>query len=161
MDIHNDMLNMLECVEYTHSYIFTVYNNKGDMFACVYKNACEVLHKVTTLGAHNGHTTVKMLPTRANMDYLMDNADMLISLGTRKDFECGAKWYKARWHLNRGYYNEVVVCKAMHGKLVTCKNACLTDCGDMVVDGVHYQLKYFNATVCHENRLANMLMRKV
>ena len=156
----NTMLNICECVEYTHSYIFTVYDNKGNMYACVYEDARAILREVTQLGTHKGHATVQMHPTREHMNMLMNNADMLVSLGSRSDFEAGAKWYKARWHLNRGYYNEVVVCKAMNGKLVKHKNACMTDCGDMVVDGHHYQLKYFNATVCHENRLVNMLKRK-
>lgn len=156
------LLDMLECVEFTHSYIFTVYDNKGNMFACVYDNAMDVLRNSTYVYVNkNGKVQVKMDTHRDTMDYIKENADYVVSLGTRKEFERYAKQYKNHWGFNRGYYNEIVVCKAFNGKLNKAKNAKLTDCGDMVADGKHYQLKLYNATVCHENRLVNMMKRKM
>lgn len=154
------LLDMLNCVEYTHSYIFTVYDNKGNMYACVYDNASDVLSKTTYLYSYKGSLRVKMDNHRTTMDYIKDNADAVIPLGTRKDFERYALQYKNRWGFNRGYYNEILVCKVMQGKLNKHKNASLNTCGDMVVNGHHYQLKLYNATVCHENRLTNMLKHK-
>lgn len=155
------LLDMLECVEYTHSYIFTVYSKDSNMFACVYDDAREILREVTDLYEYNGKLRVRMDNHRDSMDNLMYKADRIIPLGTRKDFERYAKQYKNRWGFNRGYYNEIVIAKAMNGRLNKAKNAKLTDCGDMVVNGKHYQLKLYNATVCHENRLINMMKRKV
>lgn len=156
-----ELLNMLECVEYTHSYIFTVYDKQGNMWACIYKDATNVLNDITYVCEYNGTLRVKMDSHRATMDYIKANADTVISLGKRKDFERYALQYKNRWGFNRGYYNEIAVAKVLGGHLNKHKNASLNTCGDMVLNGTHYQLKLYNATVCHENRLINMLRRKV
>lgn len=154
------LLDMLECVEFTHSYIFTVYDKAGNMWACVYDNAMDILHNTTYIYTNkNGKVQVKMDTHRSSMDSIKASADEVISLGTRKDFERYAKQYKNRWGFNRGYYNEILIAKNLGGKLNKAKNAKLTDCGDMVLDGKHYQLKLYNATVCHENRLVNMMKR--
>jgi hypothetical protein len=58
--------------------------------------------------------------------------------------------------LNRGQIFENMVIKAWNGKPVGGKNAKFTDCGDMVVDGVHYQVKFNKATFTDEKTLHNL-----
>lgn len=155
-----NLLDMLYTVEFTHNYIFTVDVN-GTMYACIYANASDALRTVGELVTYNKVTRIRVKPTRANKNYLYANADEIVELESKKEFEKHAKTYRNRYRLNRGYYNEVIVAKRMGGRLVGRKNAPLNKSGDMICGGVHYQLKLYNATVCHEDRLINMLKGKI
>lgn len=57
-------------------------------------------------------------------------------------------------HLNRGYFCEKLVCDRLNCTPASSKkNARFDECGDVVMNGVQYQVKFENATLTNVNVL--------
>jgi hypothetical protein len=140
---------------YTHSYIFG-YALKGMVYAARVMDARDILPYIATLdraSSKNGGTyALKYKPNMDKIAIIMAHACEIRPI-------CSVDYMEqtfANSKLNRGQIFENMVIDSWHGVTVGGKNAKFTDCGDMVVDGVHYQVKFNKATFTDEKTLHNL-----
>lgn len=140
---------------YTHSYIFG-YAIKGMVYAARVMDARGILPYIASLdraSSKNGGTySLKYKPNMDKVAIIIANACEIRPICTVDYMEQTF----ANSKLNRGQIFEDMVIDAWHGHRVGGKSAKFTDCGDMVVDGIHYQIKYNKATFTDEKTLHNL-----
>lgn len=140
---------------YTHSYIFG-YALKGMVYAARVMDAREILPYIASLdraSSKNGGTySIKYKPNMDKIAVIMSKACEIRPICTVDYME----QMFANSKQNRGQIFEDMVIKAWNGKPVGGKNAKFTDCGDMVVDSIHYQVKFNKATFTDERTLHNL-----
>lgn len=140
---------------YTHSYIFG-YAIKGTVYAARVMDGSAILPYIASLdraSSKNGGTySIKYKPNMEKIAVIMAHACEIRPICTVDYMET----LFANSKLNRGQIFEDMVIKEWHGAPVGGKNAKFTDCGDMVVDGIHYQVKFNKATFTDERTLKNL-----
>lgn len=91
----------------------------------------------------------KLKPSLLPKERLVKRA---IYLMTIEEFETQCK----ASGLNRGYFCEELLCDRLNCQLASNRqNARFDECGDVVMDGVQYQVKFENATLTNVNVLHN------
>lgn len=148
------ILNRLAEVEFTHTYAFAIRDEKM-VKAVVVENADEVLPLVTycerNAESHGAVWGVRMLNSRATFETLKEYANAIIPLCTINEFE--NRLLERRENgikENRGNLFEVYFSEMTGGIMNENKSAKCTECGDVVVNGVHIQCKLWNATITTE-----------
>ena len=153
--VHAYLTTEYNRLAYTHNYIFG-YALKGMVYAARVMDAREILPYIATLdraSSKNGGTySIKYKPNMDKIAVIMSHAVEIRPICTVDYME----QMFANSKLNRGQIFEDMVIKAWNGKPVGGKNAKFTDCGDMVVDDVHYQVKFNKATFTDERTLHNL-----
>lgn len=104
----------------------------------------------TTESSHNGGYQKWMLkPSALPKEKLAKTA---VCLMTSKEFEARCKASGE----NRGYFCEMLVCEMLNCQPASDKrNARFDECGDVVMNGVQYQVKFQNATLTNVKVLHN------
>lgn len=140
---------------YTHSYIFG-YTVRGTVYAARVMDARDILPYIVSLdraSSKNGGTySIKYKPNAEKVAIINTAAAEIRPICTVDYMES----LFANSKQNRGQIFEDMVIKAWHGAPVGGKNAKFTDCGDMVADGIHYQIKFNKATFTDERTLKNL-----
>lgn len=140
---------------YTHSYIFG-YTVRGTVYAARVMDARDILPYIVSLdraSSKNGGTySIKYKPNAEKVAIINTAATEIRPICTVDYMEN----LFANSKQNRGQIFEDMVIKAWHGARVGGKNAKFTDCGDMVADGIHYQIKFNKATFIDERTLKNL-----
>ena len=140
---------------YTHHYIFG-YAIKGMVYAARVMDGNTILPYIASLdraSSKNGGTySIKYKPNMEKIAIIMAHAVEIRPICTVDYMEN----LFANSKLNRGQIFENMVIDAWGGAPVGGKNAKFTDCGDMVVDGIHYQVKFNKATFTDERTLKNL-----
>lgn len=140
---------------YTHSYIFG-YTVRGTVYAARVMDARDILPYIVSLdraSSKNGGTySIKYKPNAEKVAIINTAATEIRPICTVDYMEN----LFANSKQNRGQIFEDMVIKAWHGAPVGGKNAKFTDCGDMVADGIHYQIKFNKATFTDERTLKNL-----
>lgn len=153
--IHAYLTGEYNRLAYTHSYIFG-YTIKGTVYAARVMDGRSILPYIASLdraSSKNGGTySIKYKPN-------MDKIAVILSHACEVRPICTVDYMEqvfSNSKLNRGQIFEDMVITAWNGEQVGGKNAKFTECGDMVADGIHYQVKFNKATFTDERTLHNL-----
>lgn len=160
LEIKTAILNMLIAIEYTHTYAFIIRDN-GLVKACIVENADDVLPLVTICErnskSHGGVFGIRMWNSNTAFSIIKEYARETITMCSVSDFENGYKEAKENGYFgNRGNYAEDMFALITNGTQNDSKNAKCTECGDVIVNGEHIQVKLWNATVTTETTINNL-----
>lgn len=143
---------------FTPDYVFG-YTENGMVYAAMVENADGILPYVTTLdraSSKNGGTySLKYKPTKAITSILQAHASKVLTICSVEYLES----LNATSRQNRGQIFESLVAENLKAETPKAKNAKFTDCGDIIVNGRHYQVKYAKATFTDERTLRNLAAR--
>ena len=157
----NEAIKYHLCTEYnrlaaTHFYVYGIVKNGLVLAYTVTKSGAESLMSLATLdraSSKNGGTySIKFKPNKEQKAILEAIADEVKVVCTEDYLE--AEFASRRQ--NRGQIFEELVAKMMGGKQATKKNAKFTECGDIEVGGIQYQVKYNKATYTDERTLQRL-----
>lgn len=148
---------------YTETYAFCV-KVDGMVKVAIVEHADAILEKITycepNAESHGGYYGLRMLNTKETMLFILSMANQILEVGTTKEFEMGFEKYRANGNKgNRGDYFEDMFAEMMKGSKPEMRNACFTDCGDVIAKGVHYQCKLYNATFTTTQTIKKTLER--
>ena len=149
---------------YTPNYAFCV-KSRGRVTAVTIENLdYDTLIQITycepNAESHGGYYGLRMNSSKKVMNLLLEKGTPLFDLGSYKEFENGFANYRANGNKgNRGDYFEDLFADLAHGTKPGGKTACFTDCGDVVVNGVHYQCKLYNATFTTTSTIEKTMKR--
>lgn len=154
VDAYNNMAG-------THSYIFG-YVMAHMVYAAVVNEGAELLPYISSVdkaSEKNGGTyQLKYKPNKAQLATLIASADEIRPICSEEYLEnlyIESKAQPKHRH-NRGQLFEGLVQNAFGGKLSDKANAKFTDCGDININGVEYQIKYLKATFTDERTINNL-----
>jgi len=140
---------------YTANYVFG-YAESGMVYAAMVEDADEILPYVTCLdraSSKNGGTySLKYKPTKAIAAILRTYASKVFAV-------CSVEYLEnlnRENRQNRGQIFEAMVAEILGAETPKAKNAKFTDCGDIIVNNRHYQVKYAKATFTDERTLKNL-----
>ena len=140
---------------YTSNYVFG-YTENGMVYGAMVENADEILPYVTCLdraSSKNGGTySLKYKPTKAITAILRAHASKVFAVCSVEYLESLNKANRQ----NRGQIFEAMVAEILKAETPKAKNAKFTDCGDIIVNHRHYQVKYAKATFTDERTLKNL-----
>ena len=161
LEIKNAILNTLFAIEYTHTYAFIIRDN-GLVKACIVENADDVLPLVTICErnskSHGGVFGVRMWNSNTAFGIIKEYARETITMCSVAEFENEYRTAKENGYFgNRGNYAEDMFAFITGATQNTSKNAKCTECGDVVLNGEHIQVKLWNATVTTETTMNNLL----
>lgn len=138
------MLNRYTESAYTDKYIIGV-NYKGVIYATFHNSA--VLPLIVMSGkTENGLEKVRYRPNNKTRDMLLRTATKVLSICTEKELEALNKAVK----YNRGEIFEKLVFEKF-GQAWHKDSIPYTEAGDIEIDGIPYQIKYEQATICKES----------
>ena len=165
IEIKNHILNMLTAIEYTHTYAFIIRDN-GLVKACIVENADDVLPLVTICErnskSHGGIFGIRMWNSNTAFSIIKTYARETITMCSVAEFENGYKTAKENGYFgNRGNYAEDMITILTGATQNESKNAKCTECGDIVLNGEHIQVKLWNATVTTETTVNNLYKEKM
>lgn len=153
--IHNYLLSKYNAIAFTHTYIFGYVAN-GMVYGALVEDARPILPYITCLdcaSSKNGGTIqLKFKPNKAQIALIVENADEVRPICTTQFLEDAFRSCKQ----NRGQIFETLSANVFGGEQVTAKNAKFTDCGDIIVNGKHIQVKFQKATFTDERTLQNL-----
>ena len=152
------ILKSLSEVEFTHTYGFIIRDAKMVKLAIV-ENADEIMEFITVCEknakSHGAEYGVRMWNSNTAFKIIKSYAREIITLESVAKFESDYQTAKKNgYYGNRGNYGEDLAARVTGGIQNTSKNAKCTECGDMVLNGEHIQIKLWNATVTTESQVA-------
>lgn len=146
------LINGYNKLAYTHSYIFG-YIESGMIYGAIVDNGASLLQYITTLdraSSKNGGTyALKYKPNKAMLALIKSSASKIVPIMT----EALLEKIKSESNHNRGQIFEDEVAKVLKADKPTRQNAKFTECGDVIVNNIHYQVKYLKATFTDERTL--------
>ena len=163
-EVQKMLIKEYHSLAYTTNYGFCV-KTGGKVTAVIVENVdCEMLEQITycepQAESHGGYYGLRMLNSKATMNYLLDRASKTFEIGTYAEFEDGFAEYRANGNKgNRGDYFEDLFAEMVKGSKPESRTACFTDCGDVIANGVHYQCKLYNATFTTTQTIKKTLER--
>lgn len=148
------ILERLALVEYTKVYAFAIRDEKM-VKAVIVDNANEILSLVTycerNSSSHGAVWGVRMNNANETFATLKDYAREIIPMCSVKEFErVYAEKRASGYRGNRGNLFEDMFAELTNGTQNANKSAKCTECGDVVVNGEHIQVKFWNATITTE-----------
>ena len=154
MAIKNHILSLLSLVEFTHVYGFGIRDN-GLVKVAIVENADEIMNLITvcelTSKSHGAVYGVRMWNSSVAFNIIKEYARELITLCTVNEFERIYAERKANGYTgNRGNLLEDLFAEFTGAIQNESKTAKCTECGDVVLNGEHIQMKLWNATVTTE-----------
>ena len=156
------ILDRLAKVEYTDVYGFGV-RDKGMVKFCKVENATDILPMITycepQASSKGFNWGVRMWNSAAAFEIIKAYASEIVPICSVDEFENG---YQEACRENgkkidgyRGEWFERWVVKILGGVRPEKRNAKCTECGDIIVNGEHIQLKLWNATIMDEKTVNN------
>lgn len=153
--IHNYLVTTYNRLAYTHSYIFGYVAN-GMVYGAQVDDAKDLLPYITCLdcaSTKNGGTIqLKYKPNKNQVALIIENASTIKPICTERYLE--NEFHTTKW--NRGQIFERLSAQVFGGHQVGSKTAKFTESGDIVADGIHYQVKFLKATFTDEKTLKNL-----
>lgn len=154
------ILNTLDAIEYTHTYGFII-RDEGMVKLAIVEEAGQILPFVTVLEksakSKGIDWKVRMWNSKEAFQTIKAYARELVNLQTVEGFESEYQNLKANGYKgNRGDLGEYKAAQALGGTQNESKTAKCTECGDIVVNGEHIQIKLWNATVTTEQTMINL-----
>ena len=153
-NIMNYLINAYNELAYTHNYILG-YVAEGMVYGARLENAESLLPYITSLdraSKKNGGTIqLKYKPNKKQVAVVIENAVEIKAICTVDYLEK----LNATNRQNRGQIFETLVAETFKGYQVEQKNAKFTDCGDVIINNRHYQVKYLKATFTDERTIKN------
>lgn len=149
------ILDRLAKVEFTHTYIFAI-RSHGMLLACKVEHADDLLPYITycepQAQSHGGVWGVRMWNSDKAFENILEYASEVFTLCSVKEFERSFAEAKANnsFKGNRGDWFETVFTDMVGGERPALRNAKCTETGDIILNGEHLQLKFWNATVTTE-----------
>lgn len=145
--LFNNLINRYNRIAYTHRYIFG-FELGGNIYYAYAES--DILPYVCTLDkSSRGYGfSLRFCPNKAQKLLLMESAQLL----------CSAKYFnelKSESKYNRGEIFEKLITEA-YGQEWVKDNVPFTQAGDIVVNEVHYQIKYQAATFCTEASILSL-----
>ena len=157
-NIKNYLLENYNALSYTHNYIFGI-SYKKMIYAITVENAKSILSEIVSVEKkkkkNGGGYSLKFLQNKEKIAILFSHSSEIIPICSLDYFENLVKYSR----LNRGQMFENLVISYYHADTPEKKNAKFTDCGDCIINGKHYQIKYHKATFTNETTLQNLLKR--
>ena len=154
-NIMNYLINSYNELAYTHNYIMG-YVAEGMVYGARLENAESLLPYITSLdraSKKNGGTLqLKYKPNKKQIALIIEKASEIKAICSVDYLE---KLNKETRH-NRGQIFETLVADSFNGHQVEKKNAKFTDCGDIIINDRHYQVKYLKATYTDERTIKNL-----
>ena len=159
-EIKSFILNLLIAIEYTHTYGFAIRDN-GMVKVAIVENADNILNFITVCErnskSHGGVFGIRMWNSNKAFEIIKEYSRELITICSVQEFE---RIYKERkengYKGNRGNLLEELFCELTNAKQNDNPNAKCIDCGDVVLNSEHIQLKLWNATVTTEPTIRNL-----
>ena len=155
-NIKSYLIDNYNKLAYTHSYIFG-YTENGMVYGAVVMNGSDLLPYITSVdraSSKNGGTySLKYKPNKAQLALIKERSCKIFSL-------CSVDFLEEAFHSskqNRGQIFEALTTLKFRAETPKAKNAKFTDCGDIIVKGHHFQVKYLKATFTDERTLQNLL----
>ena len=150
IDSYNEMA-------YTHNYIFGWKDTKANVVYAIRVMTAEDLlpwiTKTDRASSKNGGTIqLKFKPNKAQKAILLTEA-------TQIDIICSVDYFEECFknsHQNRGQIFESMIASFYGGVQSKQKNAKFTDCGDIIINDIHYQVKFEKATFTDERTIQNL-----
>lgn len=148
------ILDRLAQVEYTDTYVFAIRDHKM-VKAVEVENAHDVLPLITycerQASSHGSPWGVRMWNSTATFEIIKAYASRIWTLCSVEEFETTYQEAGGR-KLDgyRGEWFERLFVKYVGGTRPEKRNAKCTECGDVILDGKHLQLKLWNATITTE-----------
>lgn len=137
---------------YTHHYVFG-YIESGMVYGAVIDNGTDILPFITRIdraSSKNGGTlSLKYNPNKAMLAIIKARATKIVPIMTEDLLET----LNAETKHNRGQIFEEKVAEIFKASRPEKMNAKFTDCGDIIMNGVHYQVKYLKATFTDERTI--------
>lgn len=153
--MHKYLIDTYNRLAYTHSYILGYVAN-GMVYGAKVADARPILPYITCLdcaSSKNGGTVqLKYKPNKAQVAVIVETATEIRPICTAEFLENQFRTTK----FNRGQIFEALSAEAFGGAQVDRKNSKFTDCGDIIADGIHYQVKFLKATFSDERTLKNL-----
>ena len=151
-NIMNYLINSYNELAYTHNYIMG-YVMEGVVYAARLEEAADLLPYITSLdraSKKNGGTLqLKYKPNKNQIALIIEKADEIKTVCSLEYLEKLNKENRQ----NRGQIFETLSAEVFGGYQVEQKNAKFTDCGDIIVNNRHYQVKYLKATYTDERTI--------
>ena len=160
------ILGRLAKVEYTNSYVFATRRN-GMIEAIEVDHAEDILPFITyceqQASSHGAPWGVRMWNSEAAFEIIRSYASRIWTLCSVKDFEESyqAAGGKKKIPGYRGEWFERLFVKYVGGERPENRCAKCTECGDVILDGKHLQLKLWNATITTEPQVNRFYAEKV
>lgn len=148
------ILDRLAQVEYTDTYVFAIRDHKM-VKAVEVENAHDVLPLITycerQASSHGSPWGVRMWNSTAAFEIIKAYASRIWTLCSVEEFETTYQEAGGR-KLDgyRGEWFERLFVKYVGGVRPEKRTAKCTECGDVILDGKHLQLKLWNATITTE-----------
>ena len=148
--IFNQLINRYNKIAYTHEYIFG-FEYRGNIYFAFAKS--DLMPFVCTLDrdSRGGGISLRFVPNKAQKLLLMTSAELLCSAKLFNDLKAESKY-------NKGEIFEKLITER-DGQEWTKDNVPFTESGDVVISGIHYQIKFYGATFCNEKSIANLEKR--
>lgn len=143
---------------YTHNFIFGK-KRCGVIYAAMVENITEdLLYYLTEVDVTSGEKN-KRLRFRPN-DVQWYNICCASTTSFQLCTEAYLKQVMKKLHKNAGEAFEIILSEYLKGEQ-TEKNLSFDLGGDIIIDGVHWQAKFYNATVTAEKKIQNAKKRKL
>lgn len=158
------ILDRLEKVEFTHTYVFAIRQN-GMVKAVEVDDALDILPFVTycepQAQSHGAPWGVRMWNSADAFDIILSYASRVWTICSVKEFE---ETYQAAGGNKipgyRGEWFERLFVKFIGGTRPEKRNAKCTESGDVILNGKHLQLKLWNATITTEPQVNRFYVKK-
>ena len=142
------MLDEYTAKAYAHNYIFGFVDNKTVYEVYVTDEILPLVCSLSSASRGNGQA-LRFRPTKAQKELLKTCCCSMLCSAEYFNAECETSPY------NRGEIFEKIITERC-GQVWVKDSVPFTESGDLIVDGVHYQIKYDGATFCNENSLKNL-----
>ena len=155
------ILNRLEEIEYTHTFVFAIRDN-GFVKAAEVENAPDILPMITycerQASSHKSPWGVRMWNSSSAFEIIKAYASRIWTLCSVEEFErtyeeAGGKKAIPGY---RGEWFERLFIQFVGGTRPENRAAKCIDSGDVILDGKHLQLKLWNATISDERTVNNL-----
>ena len=158
-EIKEMILTRLAEIEYTHTYIFAI-DDGAIIRGAIVENADDILPLITVAErqakSHGSVWGVRMRPAQISYDIIRKHATEIFDVCSKDYMENEFKTNGNGGSNNRGHIFERLCAEVLGGVQNTKKNAKCTESGDINVNGKHYQVKFWNATVTTETTVNNL-----
>lgn len=145
--IFKNLIDRYNAVAYTHHYIYGFEYKKVIYMAVASVENMPYILKLDKASRGAGYA-LRFCPTEEQKRFLLPNARPLCSVKYFNEVYADSKY-------NKGEIFEKLVTEYF-GQTWEKDNVPFTEAGDIVVDGIAYQIKFQKATFCNEKSIANL-----
>ena len=145
--LHN-MIRAYDSKAFTHEYLFGFADRGNIYIAHTDSKILPYVCKVDSASRGYGRS-LRFRPTKAQKELLKTCRCSILCSAEYFNAECKASQY------NRGEIFEKIVTERC-GQVWVKDSVPFTESGDLIVNGIHYQIKFEQATFCNEHSLKSL-----